>query len=261
MKPQQSRNATQSPSPAHAPPENGPSSAELVDALLAVGATVCAGASALVAASDSLGVGTASGVAALQPIASASARGESRTVSIVARPACSTKSLYARFVSTRTIITEPLTRAAFAPFGQVIEPGDAHHPINSGAATRFHDLAQVEALDGRACISIVRGRPKALPLVLRFVERHPLGTQTFHPLAPRPFLVVVAPDEGGRPGRPRAFLTKPGQGINYARGTWHGVLTPLDEETDFLVVDRVGEGDNCEEHHFDEPWTVTIEAP
>ena len=32
--------------------------------------------------------------------------------------------------------------------------------------------------------------------------------------------------------------------------TWHGVLTPLERDSAYLVVDRGGEGDNLEEHHF-----------
>ncbi len=158
-----------------------------------------------------------------------------------------------------TILVEPLTRAAFAPFGQVIElEGAEHFSINAGAAERYHALAAVEVRgeSAHAVISLVRGRPRSLPLVLSFVERHPLGSQAFHPLSQHPFLVVVAPDEGGKPGRPRAFRTSPGQGVNYAAGTWHGILAPLEAECDFLVVDRTGDGDNCEEHHFAEPWTI-----
>lgn len=158
-----------------------------------------------------------------------------------------------------TIRTEPLTRDAFAPFGQVIETaGAAHYPINAGMAERYHDLATVEvAGDGaRAIISLARAKPRTLPLTLDLVERHPLGSQAFHPLSPRPFLVVVAPDARGRPGTPRAFLTAPGQGVNYFRGTWHGVLAALDEEADFLVVDRAGPGNNLEEFHFDDPYVI-----
>lgn len=162
-----------------------------------------------------------------------------------------------------TITAEPLTRAAFAPFGQVIElDGAERFPINGGAAERFHALAKVDVLGahGHALISIVRGKPRRLPLSVAFVERHPLGSQAFHPLSTQPFMVVVAPDEGGKPGRPRAFVTAPGQGVSYAAGTWHGVLAPLEVECDFLVVDRGGDGDNCEEHHFDTPWIVTRRA-
>jgi ureidoglycolate lyase len=155
---------------------------------------------------------------------------------------------------------EPLSRDAFAPFGQVIEIADAHHyPINGGMTERYHDLAKIElgGPDPRPLLSIFRGQPYALPLTLKMVERHPLGSQAFYPLSPRPFLVIVALDRHGTPETPRAFLTAPGQGVNIAMNTWHGVLTPLDAEADFLVVDRGGPGSNLEEHVFAEPFTVT----
>lgn len=159
----------------------------------------------------------------------------------------------------RTIHIEPLTREAFAPFGQVIDmDGAEHFPINGGNTERYHDLARVE-LGGahpRPLISVFRGQPFTLPLTLSMVERHPFGSQAFYPLSDRRFLAIVAPDEGGTPGRPRAFLTKPHQGFNIAMNCWHGVLTPLEAESDFLVVDRGGEGDNLVEHHFAEPWTI-----
>ncbi len=158
-----------------------------------------------------------------------------------------------------TLFIEPLTQQAYAPFGQVIETEGAHHyPINGGMTERYHDLARVElgGVHPRPLISIARGQPYALPLTLRMVERHPLGSQAFYPLAQRPFLSIVAPDEGGIPGRPRAFLAAPGQGINMAMNTWHAVLTPLGETSDFLIIDRGGEGNNLEEYFFDEPYLV-----
>ena len=108
----------------------------------------------------------------------------------------------------------------------------------------------------RPLISIFHGQPYSLPLTLKLVERHPLGSQAFYPLSANPWLVTVAEDDAGTPTRLRAFAPAPGQGVNIAMNTWHGVLTPLEAATDFLVIDRGGEGNNLEEHHFDEPWTV-----
>lgn len=159
----------------------------------------------------------------------------------------------------RTITIQPLTKDAFAPFGQMLTAEGAHHcPINNGMTERFHDLANVEigGENGRTLISIFRGKPYGLPLTLAMMERHPLGSQAFMPLHPRPFLVIVAPDAGGRPGTPLAFLTEPGTGVNVGRNVWHGVLTTLEVVSDFLVVDRGGDGDNLEEHFFDEPYLV-----
>ena len=61
----------------------------------------------------------------------------------------------------------------------------------------------------------------------------------------------------GRPGTPLAFLAGPGQGVNYLRNVWHGVLTPLARPARFLIVDRIGSGNNLEEFTYPEPWTVT----
>ncbi|MCT4683044.1 MAG: ureidoglycolate lyase [Roseicyclus sp.] len=157
----------------------------------------------------------------------------------------------------REILIQPLTAAAFAPFGEVLETeGAPDKLINQGLCGRWHDRARLEFGDGRAGISLFRSETRALPYALEMVERHPLGSQAFLPMSYDPFLVIVAPDEGGTPGTPLAFRSTAGQGINIARNTWHGVLTPLHAPGLFAVVDRIGEGANLEEHWFDTPWTV-----
>jgi ureidoglycolate lyase len=161
----------------------------------------------------------------------------------------------------KKILAEPLTREAFAEFGDVLDmEGDNHYPINGGRAERYHDLARVEAEgpNARVLISIVKGTPYAFPLRLTMVERHPFGSQAFMPLARRPFVVVVCHDGENGPGTPQAFVTEPGQGVSYSRNTWHGVLTPFDEPQEFLVVDRGGDGSNLEEFFFDEPWEIHL---
>ena len=158
----------------------------------------------------------------------------------------------------RTITARPLTAAAFAPFGQVLQvTGAPDKLINAGLCGRYHDLAALDFDDaGRAGISLFDAQPRALPHDFDLVERHPEGSQAFLPMTQAPFLVIVAPDAGGRPGAPLAFLTAPGQGINLARGAWHGVLTPLHAPGLFAVVDRIGPGANLQEHRYDAPWRV-----
>ena len=156
-----------------------------------------------------------------------------------------------------TIVARPLTAAAFAPFGEVLEArGDPDRMINQGLCGRFHDRAALDFGDGRAGISLFDAAPRALPYALDMVERHPDGSQAFLPMTEHPFLVVVAPDRDGVPGDPLAFLTDGSQGVGYRRGTWHGVCTPLHAPGRFAVVDRIGPGPNLEEHWFDDPWTV-----
>ena len=158
----------------------------------------------------------------------------------------------------REIVAAPLTEAAFAPFGEVLEAaGPPDRLINAGLCGRFHDRARLDfGPEGRAGISIFDAVPRALPYRFDLVERHPDGSQAFLPMTQAPFLVIVCPDAGGRPGDPRAFVTAPGQGINLRRGTWHGVLAPLHAPGLFAVVDRIGPGANLQEFVWPEPWTV-----
>jgi len=157
----------------------------------------------------------------------------------------------------RVIRTEPLTAAGFAPFGDVIALRDTPDKIiNQGKCGRHHDLAQLDFDGGRAGISLFNAEPRALPYTLDMVERHPLGAQSFLPLHPAPFLVIVAEDARGQPAAPRAFVTAPYQGINFHRNTWHGVLTPLAAPGLFAVIDRIGDGENLQEHWFDTPWRI-----
>ncbi|MGV6849228.1 MAG: ureidoglycolate lyase [Marinibacterium sp.] len=155
------------------------------------------------------------------------------------------------------IVIAPLTQAAFAPFGDVLSTDGAPDKIiNQGLCGRYHDRAQMDFANGRAGISLFLAQPRELPMTLDLVERHPDGSQAFLPMTDCPFLVIVAPDAGGKPGRPLAFRTQPGQGVNYHRGTWHGVLTPLHAPGRFAVVDRIGPGANLEEYRFPVPYKV-----
>ena len=159
---------------------------------------------------------------------------------------------------------EPLTRAAFAPFGDVVETDGARHfEINNGSTTRFHDLARVdvEAEGGHVLVNIFRARPLPMPLTVAMMEKHPLGSQAFVTLEAAPFLVVVAPP-GDRvaPEDLRAFLAEGGQGVNYAPGVWHHPVIALDREIDFLVIDRGGPGDNLAEFFFDESEQRVVEV-
>ena len=161
---------------------------------------------------------------------------------------------------TRTITTRPLTAAAFAPFGEVLDAvGAPDRLINQGLCGRFHDRARLDfgvETGGRAGISVFLAQARALPYTLDLVERHPEGSQAFVPMHPHPFLVIVAPDDGGKPGIPLAFVTNGAQAINLHRGTWHGVLTPLADPGLFAVVDRIGSTANLQEYTFDTPWCV-----
>ena len=157
---------------------------------------------------------------------------------------------------------EPLTREAFAPFGDVID-SDAvakHYTINDGYAERYHDLARIDVAEanGRPLLNIFRAKARLLPMRIALIERHPLSSQAFIPLQPGSFLVLVArAGDAPRPSDLRCFRSAGSQGVNYARGTWHHPLIALEDSQDFLVVDRGGAGDNCDEIAYGEELYVT----
>lgn len=159
--------------------------------------------------------------------------------------------------STRILFVNPITATGFAPFGDLLEvAGEPDKIINQGFCGRYHDRAQLDYSDGRPGVSLFKAEPRSFPYTLDMVERHPDGSQTFIPMSESGFLVIVAPDINGVPGAPLAFETSPGQAINFHRGTWHGVLTPLQAPGIFAVVDRIGAGANLEEYWFDKPFDV-----
>ena len=159
---------------------------------------------------------------------------------------------------------EPLTREAFAPFGEVIEADPASmRLINGGTTERYDALATVEAYGEGAevLINIFRGQPRKFPYIVNMMERHPFGSQSFSPLSGRAFLVVVSEDRDGIPDVPRVFLARPDQGVNYRANSWHHPLMTLGETSDFLVVDRLGPGKNLEEYFFDTPYLIEEPTP
>ncbi|MDH4108340.1 MAG: ureidoglycolate lyase [Gammaproteobacteria bacterium] len=165
----------------------------------------------------------------------------------------------------RKLVAVPITPERFAPFGQVIGTlPERRQAMNAARFERFDHLASIDieaADDGRPTLSIARARiATALPYRVDMVERHPLGSQAFIPLAAFRFVVVVGrPGESVEAGDLQAFVTNGHQGVNYNRGTWHMPLIALEAGNEFLVVDRAGGGNNCEEHVLAEPLTLCLE--
>ena len=162
-------------------------------------------------------------------------------------------------MNTTFLNAKPLSSHAFSAFGDILEvQSKPTVMINQGNCARYSDLATLDFSDGRAGISIFHAKPYTSPLSLAMVERHPEGSQAFVPLSDDPFLVIVAADNNGRPAEPCVFLTNGHQGVNYHRNTWHGVLTPLQGNGLFAVIDRIGAGKNLEEHWFDHAYTIEV---
>jgi ureidoglycolate lyase len=142
---------------------------------------------------------------------------------------------------------EPLTRAAFAAFGDVLDTSGEPLRINAGFALRFNDRCAVTIGEGATNVSLFIAKRRELPLQINMMEYHPLGSQAFMPLQNAPWMVVVCTDPDDA-GSYRAFAASGEQGVNYAPGTWHFPLITFGEGDRFLVVDRKGPGNNLVEH-------------
>jgi len=147
---------------------------------------------------------------------------------------------------TFTVHAEPLTAAAFAPFGQVIATGDMVMELRDGE--RFH--LNVLSYDRH-------------PLVCDHLNRHHRATQALVALAGRPTLVVVAPSELDFSSREhlasvRAFVCDGTAGINIALSTWHWGPYPLMDHVDLVNVQGGGFADDNEVAHLERDLGVVV---
>lgn len=156
---------------------------------------------------------------------------------------------------------EPLTKAAFLPFGDVLETeGAVPHTINFGNTQKFGKLAEVtHDDDGFAQISMYHSTAIELPFRIQLMECHPLGSQAFYPLHQRPFPIVVArAGDAPKVADIRLFLSNGRQGVNLHPGAWHHYQLTLGQDSDYLVIDRGGDGENYREHRLSEEVWIDI---
>ena len=153
----------------------------------------------------------------------------------------------------RELTAEPIKKAAFEPYGQVLsDPGQDNRSdyvgqISNGRPGLDVNLAVVRALP-----------PKALPIEVIKMERHPLSSQAFLPLDCERYLVITAHPLGmdgpPNPATLRAFIVPGSVGINYNAGTWHFPLTSLDRPATFALLMYMDGGPR------DEDW-ATLPQP
>ena len=162
------------------------------------------------------------------------------------------------------VVPQQLTAENFAVYGDVISVSESaeHFAINDGHTMRYHNLADVDVADqqGKTIVNIFRSTPLAFPLPVEMMERHPLGSQAFIPMGNQPYVVVVAPKGELDTSKIEVFLATADQGVNYHKGTWHHFCLALNEESDFLVIDRGGKGDNCDVEKLDGSIVINLES-
>ena len=152
-----------------------------------------------------------------------------------------------------------ITRENFATYGDLIS-SDSIKPmdINAGYAKRFDNLAKINTSKnkGETIVSIFSASKRSFPMKIDMMEKHPLGSQAFVPMKETIFLSFVAPP-GDVPeiNKIQSFIIPPKMGVNYNPGIWHFPLIST-EDTNFLVIDRKGSGDNLVIHKFEKEEIV-----
>ena len=147
-----------------------------------------------------------------------------------------------------------INRSNFNTYGDLISTNDINPiDINAGYAKRFDNLASLDTSKdgGKTIVSIFSSLKRNFPMKIDMMEKHPLGSQAFIPMKETTFLCFVAPPaESPQIDKIQSFIVPPKTGINYKPGIWHFPLIST-EDTNFLVIDRKGEGKNLIIHKFE----------
>lgn len=153
------------------------------------------------------------------------------------------------------IIPQPLTKEAFAPYGDVIDmPTQAGRNYYEDALGNLRPAA-------RPSLSVTLREPTPdRPLTSKLLERHEFSSQSFVPVDVGRWLIVVAPHAtAGGPdlGGLQAFIADGRHGVTYKPNTWHHGLTTLDKPGSFAVF-MWKAGTEDEEFVPVAPFTVRI---
>jgi ureidoglycolate lyase len=170
-----------------------------------------------------------------------------------------------------TLKAEPISAAAFAPYGALVEWPAAGlvanaRPINEGSSQRLDwpRALSLTASGGQPTLALFRAKARAFPFRATGLEVHRRGSQTFAPLgvaAGEPAYVVLvaqgAPEGSADLATLRAFVCQGHQAVNLAPGTWHHALLAL-REASFLVVERSADQADCDLTTLPSPVTVGL---
>jgi ureidoglycolate lyase len=139
----------------------------------------------------------------------------------------------------KSVIAEPVTPSAFAPFG------DAFRSLT--AVGRSPPVSTIEStLMTRVppSLTVTTIARSTFPLEIRLLERHVNSTQTFIPMLNSDFLAIVTPNlPDGSPNLSelRAFLFEGNTGLTYRLGVWHASMIGISNLATFSVLMWRGE--------------------
>ena len=152
----------------------------------------------------------------------------------------------------RELTAQPIEPAAFQDYGQVLsDPSPDNRRDYAAQLSNGRPGVEINLAVTRA------NPPKALPIEVTKMERHPLSSQAFLPLDCDRYLVIVAKPQGVDVppdlATLRAFVVPGDTGINYNAGTWHFPLTSLGRPATFGLLMYMDGGPQ------DEDWATLPE--
>ena len=161
----------------------------------------------------------------------------------------------------REIKPELLTKKSFKEYGEVISTENSDSKIiNEGFAKKHYELCIMDANEkgGKSTLHIYEAKKREFPLKISMLEKHPYFSQTFMPRGIQPFLTVVClGDETPDLSTLKVFITNGNQGVHYNRAVWHFPLISLEDNAQFIVVDR--SDCNKEENKINECIEINID--
>jgi ureidoglycolate lyase len=159
------------------------------------------------------------------------------------------------------LMAQPITAAAFAPYGWVAQAdGHAGRLINGGSSLRVDGVGELSltAEDGKPCITVFRAQARQPEGPWQELERHRLGTQTFVPLGGVRYVMLVALGDGAPDAATlAAFVVGGQQAVTLRAGTWHHGLIALNDG-DFVVIERSAQHTDCDLAQLPAPVALSV---
>jgi len=166
------------------------------------------------------------------------------------------------------LIPTQLSFDTFSLYGDVLSAdGTEMKIINNGFAQKHYDLCAIDSREnnGLSAVHIYIAKKRVFPLDINMLEKHPFFSQAFIPRSNTPFLAVVAlGDDKPDLNTLKAFITDGNQGVHYKKGIWHFPLISVEENEQFIVIDRTDSKikenkiEECIEYYFDDEKRINL---
>ncbi len=163
----------------------------------------------------------------------------------------------------KQIIAEPLTKEAFAPFGQVIGTHERTPDMSNEGFDYFHNEMDISNFEVKTTFGWLDMKPKALELTS--LQSLKYSDEGYFPTDGKKSVIPVAPHnpETGLPDYDnlRLFILDKGMGVLVDKHIWHLAPYPLEGVGSFILMVR----NDCfleggEELLVDEGGNVTVVA-